>query len=82
LWLLDQLIGLLFWILVLVLFLEPTLRFRSLQAARLSLLKSMEDKYGWRVITLIHREERVRFFGIHVYRYLDIEDSAAVIRAI
>ncbi len=79
---LSQLIGLLFWLLVIVMLLEPTLRFRSLQMARLSLLRSMEAKYGWRVITLIHREERVRFFGIPVYRYIDIEDSEAVVRAI
>ncbi len=79
---LSQLIGLLFWLLVIVMLLEPTLKFRSLQMARLSLLRSMEAKYGWRVITLIHREERVRFFGIPVYRYIDIEDSEAVVRAI
>ena len=79
---LGSLIGLLFWLIVIIMLLEPTLRFRSLQMARFNLLRSMESKYGWRVITLIHREERVRFFGIPVYRYIDIEDSEAIVRAI
>lgn len=79
---LGQLIGLLFWLFLILLFVEPTLRFRALQLARLRLLREMELKYSWRVITLIHREEQVRFFGIPIYRYIDIEDSEAIIRAI
>jgi len=42
----------------------------------------MEIKYGWRVITMIHRQERIGFFGIPVYRFIDIEDSEAILRAI
>ena len=72
----------LFWFLLLAMLLEPTLRFRGLRAARLSLIRRMEEKYGWRVVTLIHREERVSFFGIPVHRFIDIDDSEAVIRAI
>ena len=79
---LGSLIGLLFWFLLLAMLLEPTLRFRSLRAARLSLIRKMEEKYGWRVVTLIHREERVSFFGIPVHRFIDIDDSEAVLRAI
>jgi len=79
---LNQMVGILFFLFILLLFLEPTLRFKALQMARLRLLQEMELKYGWRVITMIHREECVRFFGIPVYRYIDIEDSEAIIRAI
>ncbi len=79
---LGQLVGLLFWLFLILLLVEPTLRFRALQLARLRLLREMEMKYSWRVITLIHREEQVRFFGIPIYRYIDIEDSEAIIRAI
>ncbi len=79
---LGDLIGLLFWLLLILLILEPTLRFRNLRAARLSLLRRIEEKYGWRVVTLIHREERVSFLGIPIHRFIDIDDSEAVIRAI
>ena len=81
-WLADNLLGLLFWLLLLLAIMEPSLRLRSLRAARLSLIKRMEDKYGWRVVTLIHRQERVSFFGIPVHRFIDIDDSEAVLRAI
>jgi len=55
---------------------------RSLQHARLRLIALMERKYGYRVITMIHRQEKIGFLGVPVYRYIDIEDSEAVIRAI
>ena len=75
-------IGILFWILLLYALVHPYLKQRSLRMARYELISLMEKKYGWRVITLIHRQERIGFFGIPVYRYIDIEDSEAVIRAI
>jgi len=31
---------------------------------------------------MIHRQERIGFFNIPIYRYIDIEDSEAVLRAI
>lgn len=62
--------------------LQPQLQLRALKNARLRLIREIEQRYGWRVITLIHRQERVSFLGIPIYRYIDIEDSEAVIRAI
>ncbi len=78
----SGLVWLLFWLLLLSSILGPTLSFRRLQQARLSLLAEMERKYGMRFITLIHRQERIGFFGIPIYRFIDIDDSEAVIRAI
>lgn len=78
----GDIISLLFWFLVLYAFVHPYLSFKQLQAARLRLIRLMENKYGWRVITMIHRQEKIGFFGIPVYRYIDIEDSEAVVRAI
>jgi ClpP class serine protease len=75
-------VSMLFWLLVLSAILDPVIRTKRLQAARLSLIREMEQKYGWRVVTMIHREERVSFFGIPIRRYIDIEDSEAVLRAI
>jgi len=78
----SQFIGLLFWLLLLYVLFEPMVRVKRLQAARISMIKGIEEKYGWRVITMIHREETISFLGIPIRRYIDIEDSEAVIRAI
>ncbi|MCE4621549.1 MAG: ATP-dependent Clp protease proteolytic subunit [Desulfurococcales archaeon] len=72
----------LFWLLFLVSLLQPVLAARRLQAARLALIRKVEERYGWRVVTMIHREEKVAFFGIPIHRYINIEDSEAVLRAI
>ncbi|MFP3196566.1 MAG: hypothetical protein RXQ74_06820 [Caldivirga sp.] len=45
---------------------------RSLRHARLRLIALMERKYGYRVITMIHRQEKIGFLGVPVYRYIDI----------
>lgn len=78
----GDIISLLFWLVLLYLILHPQLQFRSLQAARLRLIKAIEEKYGWRVVTMIHRQERMGFLGFPIYRFIDIEDSEAVLRAI
>ncbi|BES81740.1 SDH family Clp fold serine proteinase [Pyrodictium abyssi] len=78
----GNMIFFLFWLLLLFSIMEPIISLRRLQAARLALIRRMEQKYGWRVVTLIHREERVTFFGIPIQRFIDIDDSEAVLRAI
>jgi ClpP class serine protease len=78
----GDIINFLFWLLFLYLLIHPQVQIKSLQAARLRVIRRIEEKYGWRVITMIHRQERIGFLGFPVYRYIDIEDSEAVIRAI
>jgi len=75
-------LGYLFWFLLFIAIISPWFSMRSLQHARLRLIALMERKYGYRVITMIHRQEKIGFLGMPVYRYIDIEDSEAVIRAI
>jgi ClpP class serine protease len=75
-------LGYLFWFLLFIAIISPWFSMRSLQHARLRLIALMERKYGYRVITMIHRQEKIGFLGVPVYRYIDIEDSEAVIRAI
>lgn len=79
---LADLTGLLFWIIFLLLLLSPTLNYQRLKAARLELIRRFEQKYGMKLITMIHRQEKVSIFGIPVYRFIDIDDSEAVLRAI
>ncbi|ABU81715.1 SDH family Clp fold serine proteinase [Ignicoccus hospitalis] len=77
-----DIIGLLFWLLLLTMITEPVLEYQRIKNARMNVLRRIEEKYGYRIITLIHRQERVGFFGIPFYRFIDVEDSEAVIRAI
>jgi len=68
-----------FFILVL---LQPIVRQRMIEAARVRLLKAIEAKRGTRVIAMIHREETLALLGFPVARYIDIHDSEEVLRAI
>lgn len=45
-------------------------------------LNEFEQTQGARVISMIHRQEAVSFMGVNLSRYIDIEDSEAVLRAI
>jgi len=78
----NVILGYLFWIILLVGVISPYLSKRAVENARLRLISDIERKYRHRVITLIHRQERVGLFGIPIHRYIDIEDSEAIIRAI
>jgi ClpP class serine protease len=68
-----------FFILVL---LQPVVRQKMLEAARMRLLKAIETKRGTRVIAMIHREETLALLGFPLTRYIDIHDSEEVLRAI
>ncbi len=78
----GDIISLMFWLLLLYVLIHPQLQYKALLNARLRLIRAIERKYGWRVITMIHRQEKIGFLGIPVYRFIDIEDSEAIIRAI
>lgn len=72
----------LFWILFLALALQPFLRQKFLEIARQKTIERIEKKRGSRVILLVHRQETMSFFGFPLMRYIDINDSEEVIRAI
>ncbi|MFN3976240.1 MAG: SDH family Clp fold serine proteinase [Aquificaceae bacterium] len=73
----------LFWILLLFIFVFlPFWRRYLLSRAREALIRRIEEKRQSRVITLIHRQEALGFFGIPIIRYINIEDSEQVLRAI
>ena len=72
----------LFWIFLLFSTLSPAIRQRAIEAQRLRVIRRLELRRKSRVITLIHRQESVTFLGIPVARYIDINDSEQVLRAI
>jgi ClpP class serine protease len=55
---------------------------RLLEMARLRSLRRLERERRSRVITLIHRQESRSILGIPVARYIDIDDSEQILRAI
>lgn len=72
----------LFWIFLIVISILPAIQKKVLENRRLALMRRLETKHGSRVITLIHRQETMRFLGFPLVRYIDINDSEAVLRAI
>ena len=69
-------------ILVLIQLFVPLISRQLLLSRRWSAIRAFERARGSRVITLIHRQESASFLGIPVARYIDIEDSEQVLRAI
>jgi ClpP class serine protease len=72
----------LLWIFFIISFLQPVLSRQWQQTARLRLFQQLERSRGSRVIALIHREETMSLLGFPIVRYIDIQDSEEVLRAI
>jgi ClpP class serine protease len=70
------------FLLFLLLFLVPMVSQRVLASRRYRAIQKLERVRGSRVITLIHRQESVSLLGIPLRRFIDVEDSEAVLRAI
>ncbi len=75
-------IGEIFWIFLIIIFLQPWLRQKMLDNARLRLMRRIERQRGSRVILLVHRQETMSLLGIPLFRFIDINDAEEVIRAI
>jgi ClpP class serine protease len=70
------------WLMFLLSAIQPLLQQRVLLVRRVRALRLLEKRRDSRVITLIHRQETFSFFGLPFARYIDIEDSEEVLRAI
>jgi ClpP class serine protease len=74
--------GDLIWVFVILSFLQPLFRKRLLESQRQRLIARIEKQRSSRVILLVHRQETMSLFGFPLFRYIDVNDSEAVIRAI
>jgi ClpP class serine protease len=72
----------LFFLFFVISSLQPVIRQRMLEASRARMLRQLEVKRNSRVIALIHRQERLSFLGFPLARYIDINDSEEILRAI
>ncbi len=70
------------WLFLILSSLQPVVRQRMLEAARVRLFRKIEARRKSRVIALIHRQETLSFLGFPVARYIDVHDSEEVLRAI
>jgi ClpP class serine protease len=71
-----------FWIILLLSSFQPMWQRRMLEYNRTSALHEFQQKRQSRVILLIHRQESISLLGIPISRYISIEDSEQVLRAI
>jgi ClpP class serine protease len=71
-----------FWIFFMISALEPVMRQRILDGMRLRKIAQLERMRGSRVILLVHRQETMKLLGFPIARYIDVNDSEQVMRAI
>lgn len=62
--------------------LNSALQHRRRQIERVRTIRRLERARGSRVITMIHRQERLSFLGIPLVQFIDVEDAEQVLRAI
>ena len=72
----------LFWVFLLLSSLQPIWQKRRIEYRRFSAIQEFQKERKSRVILLIHRQESISFLGIPLSRYITIEDSEQVLRAI
>ncbi len=71
-----------FWIFLILVSIQPFIRQRIVNGARMRAIRQVEKKRGSRVIVLIQRQETMSFLGFPLTRYIDVNDSERVLRAI
>ncbi len=72
----------LFWLFFVFSALQPVLRQQMMDFMRTRKIAQLERSRNSRVILLVHRQETMRFLGFPLARYIDINDSENVLRAI
>ncbi len=70
------------WIFIMISALQPVLQRRYLDAMRTRKIAEIEKMRNSRVILLVHRQETMSLLGFPVMRFIDVNDSEEVLRAI
>ncbi len=71
-----------FGIFILISSLQPVIQRRIVESRRLTAIRTLEQQRGSRVILMIHRQESISLLGIPLSRFISIEDSEQILRAI
>ena len=61
---------------------QPVIQRRLVEMKRLNAIRSLEQRRGSRVILMIHRQESINLLGIPLSKFINIEDSEQILRAI
>ncbi|MGG6237540.1 SDH family Clp fold serine proteinase [Nodosilinea sp. AN01ver1] len=72
----------LFFIFLIFSFVQPAIQRRLVESRRVNAIRNLEQQRGSRVILLIHRQESISLLGIPISRFINIEDSEQILRAI
>lgn len=72
----------LIWVVIVLSIIIPVVQRNLLHSKRYSFISNLEKENNSRVILMIHRQEALSFFGIPVFRYINIEDSEQILKAI
>jgi ClpP class serine protease len=72
----------LWWVVFLLFAIQPMVRQKMLEASRLRVLRRLEKSRRSRVIALVHRQETMSILGFPLMRYIDVNDSEDVLRAV
>ena len=72
----------LFWLFFMLSALQPVIKQRLLEATRKRLMARIERERKSRLVLLVHRQETMSFLGFPVLRYIDVNDSEEVLRAV
>ena len=75
-------IGDILWLFFMFSALQPIIRQKMLVASRLRVLNRFERARKSRAIALVHRQETMSLLGFPLMRYIDVNDSEDVLRAI
>ncbi|HWY40983.1 MAG TPA: hypothetical protein VNX27_09335 [Chthoniobacterales bacterium] len=70
------------WLFFMLSALQPIIKQKLLEASRKRLISLIERERKSRVVLLVHRQETMGLLGFPLFRYIDINDSEDVIRAI
>src|SRR5947207_15345316 len=71
-----------FWLFFMLSALQPIIKQKLLEASRKRMIGLIERERKSRVVLLVHRQETMSLLGFPVFRYIDINDSEEVLRAI
>src|SRR5467141_1716247 len=70
------------WLFFMLSALQPIIKQKLLEASRKRMIGLIERERKSRVVLLVHREETMSLLGFPIVRYIDINDSEQVLRAI
>lgn len=75
-------VGNLIWLFFIVMMMQPIMSRKILEYAREQALRNLERSRGTRAIALVHRQETMNLLGFPILRYINVEDSEEILRAI